>query len=454
MDFKIQKRMSENKQEIIEPLNFADSFTLAMDEEIRKDGLPGSYGCFALELDNRPDIETLQYRITEFSQQFPVSLASLQQIGRRFYWCKRDNPTQLFFHHVCPDNKEGIDFQQHTIDQIINHKEKRESITPIEFHLISNTTKNTFFIRWIHPFCDARGADLILQFLCTKDEKKRQQFGLPKTEPLVNIQLAKYHWWQKISLFFKAKIYITKLDKLKSIQSFDQNKKQESTSKNLHLNFNVQRLTESETQQVIKQAKKAVGLTGTSLYYIGCLMRALEKMHPEAEGNAYCTPYAFNIRKQRAITPMTGNHVSALFAQAPREIIKDRNKLFAHLKQQNTDVIRQKLDYAFLPLMWAGSWLSLKEYGKILRLSNGTDNERSSFWFSDVGKLDIPAQSFPGAKINTVFHVCQVTTPPALAFLSCIYNKQLTLSYNFIEPVISVEQIKTLHQLVLTELLG
>ncbi len=451
MDFKVQKRMSNSKHEIIEPLNFADSFTLAMDEEIRKNGLPGSYGCFALELDNTPDIDTLQQRITEFSQQFPVAIASLQQIGRRFYWCKRDNPPQLFFHHICPDNKEEIDFQQQTIDQIINHKEARESITPIEFHLINSGIKNTFFMRWIHPFCDARGADLILQFLCTNDAEQRQKFGLPKTVPLVNIQLAKYPWWQKIMLFFKAKIYITKLDKLASIQPFYPNKKTVSTTQKLH--YTVKRLTKEQTDQVVKQAKKTVGLTGTSLYYIGCLMRALEKMNPEAEGEAYCSPYAFNIRKQRAITPITGNHVSALFAQAPREIIQDRDKLFTHLKQQNVDVIRQKIDYAFLPLMWAGSWLSLKEYGKILRLSNGTDKERSSFWFSDVGTLNISAQSFPGAEINAVFHVCQVSTPPAFAFLSCIYKNQLTLSYNFIKPSISAEQIETLHHLVLAELL-
>ena len=181
-------------------------------------------------------------------------------------------------------------------------------------------------------------------------------------------------------------------------------------------------------------------------------MRALEKMSPENEGDAYCSPYAFNLRKQRALAPMTGNHVCALFAQAPRETVKDRQKLFTHLKQQNTDVIRQQQDYAFLPLMWAGSWLSLEEYGKILRLSSA-GIERSSFWFSDIGRLDIPAHSFPCAEINNVFHVCQVTTPPGLAFLSCIYQNQLTLSYNFVEPLTNPKQIETLHQLVLAELL-
>ena len=220
------------------------------------------------------------------------------------------------------------------------------------------------------------------------------------------------------------------------------------------MNYAIKWLSEAQTGQVIKQARQHVGLTGTSLYYIGCLMRALEKMHPDSAGVAYCAPYAFNLRKQRALTPMTGNHLCALFAQAPRDVVQDRKKLFAHLKQQNAQVIRQQLDYAFLPLMWAGTWLSLAEYGKTLRLSYGSGKERSSFWFSDIGRLDIPADSFPGAEINGVFHVCQVTAPPGLAFLNCIYRNQLTLSYNFVEPVSNPGQIEKLHQLVLAELLG
>ncbi len=440
--------MSIEKQDIIEVLNPADSFTLAMDEEIRKDGLPGSYGCFALELSNTPDIPTLQQRINEFSQQFPVATASLQQRSRRFYWCRRKNPPQLFFQHHCSENQTDDDFQQSAIERIINHKQARENLAPIEFHLITSATKNIFFCRWLHPFCDARGADLILKYLCTEDAGQRRQFGLPVTEPLVNVQLSKYRWWQKIQLLWKGKRYIDKLDSLQSIQPFCSQQKRQK------LNFAIKRLSEIETEQVIKQARQTVGLTGISLYYIGCLMRALEKLNSENEGEAYCAPYAFNLRKQRALTPMTGNHVCALFAQAPREIVKDRKKLFAHLKQQNIDVIRQQLDYAFLPLMWAGSWLSLEEYGKTLRLSYGSGKERSSFWFSDIGRLDIPANSFPGTQINAVFHVCQVTSPPSLAFLTGIYQNRLTLSYNFVEPVISPEQIETLHTLVLAELLA
>ncbi len=434
--------MSDCKQDILEPLNIADCFTLAMDEEIRQDGLAGSLCGFGLELSQSPDIEKLQQRIHHFSQQFPVALASLQQRGKRFYWCKRETPPQLFFQHNCTDNQAEHTFQKDTVKQLINHKQKREETTAIEFHLISNSTKTTFFIRWIHPFCDARGIDLILKYLSAEDTSA---FTQGNTQPLVKQQLDKYSWWKKLTLLLKGKRYIASIDRFESIQPFKSEPPQ-------HLNYSIYKLSAEQTAQVSKLARKQVGLTGTSLYYIGCLMRALDKLNPEQLGEAYCAPYAFNLRKQRALSPLIANHVCALFAQAPRELVQDRNKLFAHLKQQNRDVIRQQLDYAFLPLMWAGSWLSLAEYGKVLRLTS-KQKERSSFWFSDIGTLDIPSSHFLGAEISSLFHLCQVTTPPGLAFLCCIYQKQLTLSYNFVEPLASPEQIEKLHQLVLAELL-
>ena len=273
-------------------------------------------------------------------------------------------------------------------------------------------------------------------------------FDTPKTEPLVNVQLKKFSWWKKIGLFFKAKRYIEQIDQLQSILPV------QSQTAPKRLRYAIQRLTEEQTAMIAEQSRQHVGLTGTSLYYIGCLMRALDKINPDNKGEAYCAPYAFNLRKQKALSPVLGNHVCALFAQAPKETVKDRERLFNHLKQQNANVIRQQLDYAFLPLMWAGSWLSLQKYGKTLRQSYKTGTERTSFWFSDIGRPDLSGQPFPGAQINGLFHLCQMTSPPALALLSCQYRNRLTLTYNYSEPLIDKAWLDTLHELMLDELLA
>jgi len=437
--------MKEKKPIILQALNPSDYFTLAMDEEIRQENMPGSLCGFGLELSTPPDFEVLQARIHEFGERFPLVYASLQQQGKRFFWCQREQNIPLFKQHIDDNKTDG--FHKKTVLELLNHQQAREDISPISFHLISSDTQHTFLLRWLHPFCDARGADLILKYLCTEDPAKRAKFDLPKLDSLVNLQLEKYSLWQKISLFFKAKRYITQLDKLSSIIHADISK----APKNL--NFLPFTMSIEQTQIINQLARKQVGMTGTSLYYLGCFMRALHRMNPDQSGEAYCAPYAFNLRKNKALSPVLGNHVGALFAQAPKSILHDRNALFQHLKQENKQVIRESLDYAFLPVMLAASWLSLKKHGKELRQSYGSGSERSSFWFSDIGKSDLSNQPFFNSEIQKVFHLCQVTSPPALAFLCCQMNEQLTISYNFVEPLFASVWIEQLHSYMLEELL-
>jgi len=434
-------------EDVIQMLNPSDCFTLAMDEEIRKENMPGSQCGFALELASSPDTKAIEDRIKEFSDRFPLVFASLQQRGKRFFWCKRAQQYPIFHLHQNSDVADQAEFHKQTVLGLLNHKEARETVRPLEFHLIQSADKNTFLMRWIHPFCDAKGADLILKYLCTDDANQRLRFDLPKLEPLVNLQLAKYKWWQKIVLFIKAKRHITQMDALQSIIHADTSKTPEQ------LNFNTYTLSSEQTQTINKLTRQQVGLTGASLYYVGCFMRALHKMNPEQEGEAYCAPYAFNLRRNKALSPLLGNHVAPLFAQAPKPILHDRTALLQHLKQQNANTIRKKLDYAFLPVMWAASWLSLEMHGEKLRTSMRTGTERSSFWFSDIGNVDLSNASFFSTEITKIYHLCQISSPPAIAFLSCQFNQQLTLSYNFIEPLFSKEWIDTLHTNMLEELL-
>jgi len=435
-------------EDIIQILNPADCFTLAMDEEIRKEQMPGSLCGFALELAHTPDIKALEQRIDEFGDRFPLAFASLQQRGKRFFWCTREQRHPLFYQHTDVNHADEDAFHKDTVVKLLNHKQQRETLPPLEFHLICSASKNTFLMRWIHPFCDARGADLILKYLCTESLEARNGFDLPKLEPLVSIQLAKYKWWQKIGFFLKAKRYIAKLDSLQSIIHAD------TSLAPRQLNFNTYTLSLEQTRTINTLARQQVGLTGTSLYYAGCFMRALHKMNPEQPGEAYCTPYAFNLRKNKALSPLLSNHVAPLFAQAPKALLQDKAALFEHLKQQNSQAMREKLDYAFLPVMWAASWLSLEQHGEKLRKSVYTGAERNSFWFSDIGHVDLSNSAFFGSEISKIYHLCQISSPPALAFLSCQFNKQLTFSYNFIEPLFTQEWIEHLHKNMLEELLS
>jgi hypothetical protein len=438
--------MKIDKVNILQSLNPADYFTLAMDEEIRSESMPGSLCGFCLELDSVPEITLLEAKINELSQRFPLILASLQQRGNRFYWCQRQQNEAIFFQQYCPEKEDGELFIQTQLENLLNHRQKRDEIMPLSFHLLRSKNKSVLLLRWIHPLCDAVGASLILQYLCTDDKEQRKLFNYPESESLLSLQLKKFSLWQKIKLFMKAKRYVTTLDQQQSIiHAADKKPKK--------LQLAAYKLSIEQTTKINQLARKQVGLMGISLYYIGCFMRALEKMNPRQTGDAYCVPYAFNLRKQRVLTPLLNNHVGVLFAQAAREQVNNRSQLFEHLKLQNKQVIRQQLDYAFLPIMWAASFLSLKKHGENLRLSYQHKTERSSFWFSNVNLSDLGKQSLCGAKIKGISNLCQISSPPAIALLTCEYQQQLSLNYNYIAPLFDPNDVEKLHQFMVEELL-
>lgn len=76
--------MSTATDDIIQILNPSDCFTLAMDEEIRQENMPGSQCGFALELASSPDANAIQQRINEFGERFPLVLPAYNSVANVF----------------------------------------------------------------------------------------------------------------------------------------------------------------------------------------------------------------------------------------------------------------------------------------------------------------------------------------------------------------------------------
>src|SRR5262249_11693569 len=132
------------------------------------------------------------------------------------------------------------------------------------------------------------------------------------------------------------------------------------------LDFRVVRHDPVESAAILENAMKQSGMTGIALYFIGCLMRAIESAGG-SHGEAYCVPYAVNLRKRRALHPIFGNQVTFLFAQAGRDVTADRARLFAALREQHKETVRGGLDHALIPLMQLGGWMELPDYGRRIR---------------------------------------------------------------------------------------
>ncbi len=417
-------------------LNTADHFTLMIDYEIRKSGLSGNFCALVFELDQKLDPESLAIQSEGFLERFPEANVRLKQQGRRYFWQPYTQGASIFFTHQAKHQ----DSAHRIIQSIMNTKVSTYDAVPVTFHLINLPTGSFFLLRWFHPICDAKGAELIVHYFLHDNETP------PKAQSPFTQLTNKWGFWKKLGMMYKAKKHIGQLDQtsssLPNIQETPADK----------LDYTLLKINVETSKIIMKHAMKEVGMTGTSLYFIGCLMRALAKIGCQ-ENEGFCVPYAMNMRKRKALSPIFGNQVSFLFAQATMEQVQDRKKLFKSLREQHKTTIRTGLDQALVPLMWAGSWLPLEKYGAIIR-NTPQGRERSSFWFSYTGEPDPQVTEVANARVKTMFQLSQVTSPPSLGVLVSQYSGEITLSFNYIASQIQHEWLDKFMQQLTKELLN
>lgn len=416
--------------------NPADYFTFVLDREIREAGMPGGYCGFALELGGRPDLERLQQRLDLLVERFPQASARLEARGKRLAWAPTGRRI-LLERHQCPDGGAGA---RRVLQDIFNRPAAADSL-PLALHWIACGEGGTLLLSWLHPLLDARGGKILLDFLAAAHPE-----GFRESPSLINAKLAEWSLWRKLRYFFKAKRHNDAVNSLPSCLPTAA----EGGPQTLRLK--VRRYGGEDSRRVARLAQQYTGLAGRTLYYIGCLMRAMEQAGPPAAKAGYCVPYAFNLRRQNAPTPVFGNHVGCLFARATREQARQRKPVFDHLLTQHRQAVQQELDLAYLPLMWLGQWLSPARYAKFLRKQKD-GGELSSLWFSDIGDLRWGGAGFLGVPVDGLSMLCWTTLPPGLALLAGQLDGRLTLSYSYLHPAVDEAWLERVMERMDAELL-
>ena len=421
------------------PLNSSDQFTLVMDNEIRRSGLCGNYCALILELSSNPDKEKTQNLCKAFAEKFPVAVARLQQNKRKFFWQTPLNEQAVPYTVIQLASDREIKSE---LIGLMNRNSDANKSPPFELYYLGDESGGSLVLKWFHPAMDAKGAELVLHHLFSGSDKAQSDATLTSHSRPTFRSL-----WKKLRLIFKAKGNIRALDLSESILP--------TVYKNEPLRVGFEKFTfaQEQTKNIMVLARKNAGLTGTSLYLIGCAMRALAICDPNAGGDAYCVPYAVNLRKRRSLFPVFGNQVTFLFSQVPRGIVGDRESLFKHLREQNKKAIKRGLDNAMIPLMEAGSWLSLEKYGSIVRFTD-KGRERSSFWFSFTGDIEPPLKEVSGANVEGVSQFTQVSSPPGLSVLANTFQGRLTISINYVVEQFSPAWIEKFMTTLCNELEG
>lgn len=411
------------------PFNPADYFTFVLDREIRAAGMPGGYCGFVLELSAEPDLEGLQARLDLLVERFPRASARLERRGKRHAWIPTGRRI-LLERLACPAGAETDERARSLVVELFNRPVPPEAERPLRVHWIARGAGGYLLLNWAHPLLDARGARILLDFL---NSERPEAFR--ESPSLLLEKLAQKSLWQKLRWLVKAKRHNDTANRLDSCLPTV------AEAGPQVLRLAVRRYSAEESRRIAQLAQQHMGAAGRSLYLIGGLLRAMELAGPPAAKAGYCVPYAFNLRRPNAPTPVFGNHVGCLFARATREQARDREGLLRHLLAQYRETVAEELDYAYLPLMWLGQWLSPARYARLLRKQR-SGGELSSAWFSDLGELRWDKTGFLGTEVVGMFHLCWMTLPPGLALLAGQCDGRLTLSYSYLHPAVDEDWLR------------
>lgn len=394
-----------------------------------------------MELEGVPNHAEIAECCARFVRRFPLAVARLSRQGRQYAWTPSHDDSLLFQVSKLDKDADDAACQQRRLLDIVNSGAPVSMSAPFELHLIESEGHSLLVLRWFHPATDAKGAELVLHHLFNNPQPIRQ----PQLAPVDRL-LQQWGLWRKFRMARQAVLNIRALDRHTSVLPVDTQRRADRLALKL-VHYNTE-----ETAQILAHARKHTGMTGTTLYFIGCMMRAMEAVGMTQGGDAYCVPYAANMRRRKALYPVLGNQVSFLFAQAERDMVRLRKQLFAHLSGQSRSAIRRGLDHAMLPLMQAGSWLSLDKYGRIIR-NSPSQRERSSFWFSYTGEMEPAPVAIAGCRVRGMYQISQVTTPPGLGLLVSSFQGRLVLSYNYINNLVQTDWLERLTQAMTSELL-
>ncbi|MFO0760245.1 MAG: hypothetical protein U0359_27435 [Byssovorax sp.] len=414
------------------PLNPADHFALMMDHELRRSGQAGNLCALAYELGGMPDMAELSARASRFADRFPLARARLVRRGTHYFW--EDGPDEPIF-----TRHSGVDVRA-TIRALMAHDEAPERMAPVSFHIVDDGSRATLLLRWFHPIADAKGAELVMHHLIADAPPPPDEDD--PMEALIRAQ----NLWRKAAMALKARGYIKQLDQRPSILP------RRGGAPPGPLDHRLVRFDAGESEKILANALKLAGMTGTAHYFIGCTMRAIEAAG-SGDGEAYCVPYAMNLRKRRALSPVFGNQLSFLFAQASRDEVSDRRRLFTALRDQARQTVRAGLDHAMIPLIQAGNFRPLDNFGRLVRRTPH-GGERNSFWFSYTGEPDPPVDAVLGVPVEGSFQLSQVTDPPSLAVLVSQRAGQITLSLCTLPGALDEAWIDRAAAAVRDELLG
>lgn len=420
-------------------LTGADWFLVALEGMMAKAGQGRHHGLTVLRLGTGFSEEMLRSAVDRLAAVSPIVNARLSKMPfgvPRWKW-NNDKPVHFpirVHQSGTPWEELGHQFLGETADHAISFEVIPES-----------DGKTTVLLRWRHLFLDGKGVELLLSEIA---RLASDPDALPeKAESWGAAPLRVKGWRDQLSEAEKFKNYFYELAKL-GIRSLGGKKPANSEAR-----FYVEEFTLEESQRILE--RMAAG--SQSLFQIGWFLAVAMRMHRDVfqergeTAESYQAGCAVQERKRGARHPIWQNHVSQLFFSLKPQELEELHGAASLIRQQFTDMSRQKLDTAFAVVSRFCRHLPSWFYLRMLRGNSG--GNITSFFFSHTGEFMAESKTFSGAGIEQGWHIPTVSQPPGTGVFFGQRDGKITATISWRRGVINDKELALMRTRLRADLL-
>jgi hypothetical protein len=195
------------------------------------------------------------------------------------------------------------------------------------------------------------------------------------------------------------------------------------------LTWEVETLSEDETERVVGEASGRAGFLTPMLFYLALAIRAHHAVarSRDIDPVSYVVPLPVNVRPRGSEGAIFRTHVSLIWFQVLPGVVDDLDALLASLKAQRLAAIKAGHVENGIDAMSFARFAPTRLYTTMAR--RGFAGELCSFFFAFTGEFLGGLEHFLGAEIRNAFHVAPVPPSPGSCAAMSIRRGRLNVTH-------------------------
>lgn len=414
-----------------------DYFMHGQDLRMRKAGLPGNVCCAVMRLGRGFDVERLRRRIAGSAVMDWLARARIVRPLPLLppLWRTNTPPQPLLFEHA---NSNGSEVPPGTLPPVVAQRELHAAKGPgLAFDVLRHADGTShLFLSWNHTHLDARGLDLLLNYLNAEDEAKAVP-GIANFLSPGQRGWGLSQWWPNVKQAHGSVKWLNESgqDPLFSLLP-------PGPRRGLCRNsYRVIYFNPEETARIDARCAQVSAGFRRSHFYLAASIRALHSIAVKRgnQDGAYLIPVPHDTRRRGANGPVFSNHLSILFYRIEPKFAGRIAPILGELSRQMTDQIRDRFPQSCMAALDMFKPLPLGMY--VNHLGKPTRGKFASLCFSDSGDTCAGMKDFMGGEILDVTHLVPSWRPPGLTIVFLRFGNRLTALISSVDDCMTPAEV-------------